>query len=127
MRTLLCCRSGDMFVVLRVEEHPHPTSAIIAAQIAPASATLVTASPAKGPRRPGRTPASDSNEPQARAGRARRADGTPAHPRPARRPARDADPSSLALVFVVAANPKLPPVVLVAALRRPIEEPVVGH
>ena len=31
------------------------------------------------------------------------------------------------VVFVVAANPELPSLVLVAPLRRPVEEPVVGH
>ena len=34
---------------------------------------------------------------------------------------------SLAVVLVMAADPELPSLVLIAALRRPIEEPVVGH
>src|SRR5262249_26508589 len=59
----------------------------------PAPAKRATTSLAQSPRRPARTPASDSNELQARAGKARQADGTPAHPRPGPGPAANADPS----------------------------------
>src|SRR6202012_880405 len=102
----------------------------------PAPSTLAAAFPVPGPRRRARIPASDSNAPQARAGRARRADGTPARPRLARRPAADAAPypelgrslrGSLGGVFVVAADPQLPSLALIASFGRSVKDPVVGH
>jgi hypothetical protein len=95
------------------------------AQNAPAPATPATASPVPNPPRPARTRASDSNEPQARADTARRADGMRAHPRPAHKPAADADLSpglgrsshtAFGVVLVVASDPELPCLALIASL-----------